>query len=679
MEEFAISFIEESRELLHQLEHDLLTLEKSPRNKEIINNVFRVMHTLKGSARMFGFENMEKLSHKFEGIFQNIRDGLIKVSSDIIDSTLKGKDLLLSILDKKNIKKEEKSLLESLKRFDIKNPDQKDQETTSDSSVEQKLEVKIYAILFIPDEQVFTRGLDPDKVIKEINQLNDCKIILHDGALNWKKQKKEKICQSTWEIYLRTSLNVTDLETIFLFYDPEEYKIYEITDKKEISDQMFPEFYKKFYRKTDSSLSDHIKSQITDLFGKSKEENMNSKDAVEESDSGNVSDEKVQKELNSTINVSSHKLDELMNLVSELVISTASLSAYAERSLDHQFSNAIENIQKLTKKFRNNALDLRLIPVGTLLNRFNRHVRDLAKELNKNVNLIIDGQDTEIDKTILKSIESPLLHIIRNAIDHGIENSEERIKKGKSKEGLLKITAFYSGANVVIQIQDDGAGINLQRVKECAIKKGYIQKDQQVTDQELINLIMEPGFTTNENISMVSGRGVGMDVVRKELNAVSGSLEIETEKDLGTYITMKLPTTLSIIDTLLIEVHKTSILIPLLEIEYCFKENQLEILKRDINYIQYKNELVPFISLRNKFKLPSRSDGDEEMVIIINKFDKKYALLVDKIIGEHQAVIKPLGELFLNQPYFSGGSIMVDGKLALILDTNYLFNQTVLN
>jgi two-component system chemotaxis sensor kinase CheA len=210
------------------------------------------------------------------------------------------------------------------------------------------------------------------------------------------------------------------------------------------------------------------------------------------------------------------------------------------------------------------------------------------------------------------------------------------------------------------------------------IKKGYIQSDQPTSNQELLQLILEPGFTTSDNISVVSGRGVGMDVVRKELNAVGGSIEIETENELGTSLTLKLPTTLSIIDTLMIEVNSSPILIPMLDVEYCYKENRINLNNQDSRFVQYKNNLVPFISLREKFEY-SEHENDSEMVIIINKFDKRYAIIADKLIGEHQAVIKPLGELFVNQPYFSGGSIMVDGKLALILDTNFLFNQIVTN
>jgi two-component system chemotaxis sensor kinase CheA len=381
-------------------------------------------------------------------------------------------------------------------------------------------------------------------------------------------------------------------------------------------------------------------------------------------------------ENDATVNVPSHKLDELMNLVSEMVTVTATMESYSNSYNDSRLTNVIENIEKLIKKFRNNALDLRLVPVGNLLTRFKRQVRDLSRDLGKRVAILIEGQEIEIDKSILKSIESPLQHIIRNSIDHGIEPEEVRIAKGKSPEGLIKITAFHSGTYAVTQVQDDGGGINLERVRECAIAKGLIQKNQVLSKQELISLILEPGFTTAENVSMVSGRGVGMDVVRKELSVVGGSLEIFTEKDLGTSIIMRLPTTLTIIDTLMVDVVENQLLIPVLDIEYCFKDRNENLFQKDNNYIQFKNNPIPLVSLREQFGYPA-GDQNEIMVIVINKFDRRYAITADRIIGEHQAVIKPLGELFVNQHFFSGGSVMVDGRLALILDTNFLYNQVI--
>jgi two-component system chemotaxis sensor kinase CheA len=670
-DEFHASFLEEALELLNQLETDLLQLEENPDDSNIIDSIFRIMHNLKGNAGMFGFEKVQNLTHEFENLYDRIRTGKLKITGEIIGVTLKGKDSLQAMLDKSYSGDEDVVIAAILKQQ--LSGEIVPQEVASEDSGSQ---AENYAIIFSPDRNIFERGLDPDKVLQEINLCGKFHCNVHEKEKAWKKQKLEKECHTKWEIYLNTSLKLREVEEIFLFYDQDEYGVFEISNNPAGLNPGLEGLIAQLYPDKTSPL-EHIKEQLAILRDKSKQEY----DTIEETGIQSRKDPSDVSQLNAnnnTIHVSSQKLDELMNLVSELVISAASFEAHGSRFKDARLNNSIENLGKLTKKFRNNALDLRLIPVGTLLNKFKRQVRDLSKSLGKPVNLIIDGQNIEIDKTILKSIENPLLHIIRNSIDHGIESPDERVQKGKIAEGQLKISVFYSGANVVIQIQDDGRGINLDRVRECAIKKGYIQSDQQTSNQELLHLILEPGFTTSDNISIVSGRGVGMDVVRKELNAVSGSIEIDTEKDLGTSITLKLPTTLSIIDTLMIEVNSSPILIPLLDVEYCYKEKRINLTNQDNRFVKYKNNPVPYISLREKFKY-SDHENDSEMVIIINKFDKRYAIIADKLIGEHQAVIKPLGEIFVNQPYFSGGSILVDGKLALILDTNFLFNQIAAN
>ena len=677
MDEFIESFINEARELLFQLESDLLLLENQPQDNEVTNSIFRIMHNLKGAAQMYGFDDMQYLTHEFESIFDRIRTGELKVSHDLIDDTLKGKDILLSMLDKDSPAEKDEDLVGQLKS---KYSGLIDNET---AGIEEKISDKpsgraIYCILFSPEKEIFERGLNPDRAIEEAMASGKAKIMMHEKKTSWEKQKTKKICQTTWEIYLYSAFTATQIEEIFLFYDKEEYRVFQIPEDELDQNLEYLDFFRNNYGKGISA-ADHVKECISGLADGAEEiPVLNAGKEVDERQSQGKLSHVSGSTKEFIINVSSQKLDELMNLVSELVISGASLNAHATRLNDSRLSTLIENIDKLTKKFRKNALDLRLIPVRTLLNKFNRQIRDLSKELNKEVVLLVEGEETEIDKTVLKAIESPLMHIIRNSIGHGIEPPEERIQKGKTREGTLKIAAFYSGANVIIQIHDDGCGIILEKVKQRAIEKGYISPDQQITDQELLKLIMEPGFTTSENINLVSGRGVGMDVVRKELNAIGGSLQIDTEKDLGTSMTMKLPTTLSIIDTLMLEVNDLHVLVPLLEIEYCYKEMRENIYERNSNMLQYKNNLVPFVSLRRKFKCPL-NNHKEEMVIIINKYDKKYALIVDDIIGEHQAVIKPLGGLFVNQPYFSGASILVDGNLALILDTNYLFNQSVLN
>lgn len=662
-EEMIHGFVEEVKELLLHLEDDLIALEKDPGDTELVNRIFRVMHTLKGSAGMVGFKNIQDLTHEFEGLYESVRSGDLEINSRLINATLKAKDWIESVLNNSEDPLAYRSLVDEIRSFAQHSPSHSQ---INDFPFNGSPAHRSFIIFFSPDKEVFGRGLDPEKALKEISATGNAETLLHEGNKAWEEQKAEKICTATWEIYLHSSKTLNEIEEIFLFYEKDEFDVLEIDQKSEkINPQVAAKLRKLYKNKIDPVR--HVRESLKRVNA----EKQVTKKNTEVSSSAPPKIDKTETE--ATVSVSSHKLDELMNLVSELVTLTATLETYSSKLEDTKLKNAVENVEKLTKKFRNTALDLRLVPVGSLLSKFKRQVRDLSIELDKKVNLLIEGQDIEIDKTILKSIESPMQHIIRNSIDHGLEKTDERIAKGKSPEGLLKITAFYSGASVIIQVQDDGRGINLEKVRECAIKKGFIQADQAVTKEELISFIMEPGFTTSENVSMVSGRGVGMDVVRKELLGVGGSLEVFTEKDLGTSITMKLPTTLTIIDTLKIMVADAQILIPIIDIEYCFKEEARNLFSKDNSYIQYKNNPLPLICLRKQFGFPA-AEKEELMVIVINKFDRKYAIVADQIVGEHQAVIKPLGDLFVHQPYFSGGSIMVDGKLAFILDTNFIFN-----
>lgn len=666
MDDLTYGFIEEVRDLLLQMEEDLIRLEKDPKNPEIINGIFRVMHTLKGSAGMAGFKNIQDFTHEFETLYDQIRTGKILVDSSIIDVTLKARDIMLSMLENNGFEADSGELLHKI--YNKYNVSGKPDGSANSSGL--LVSDHLFVILFSPEKGIFERGLDPDKTLEEIKSASQSHIICHEKKKTWEEQKAEKKCHTVWEIYLRTSQSISEITDIFLFYREDEFHVFEISQEQLEIDPFLSEKLAQLY-KNKIMPEEQIKSGIEQLPPPVITQLVPAQNDIISTESETSGTKQTEE---STINVSSHKLDELMNLVSELVTLTATMELHATRFNDARLHNTVEHIEKLTKRFRNNALDLRLVPVGSLLMKFKRQIRDLSKELGKKVNLLIEGQDIEIDKTILKSIESPMQHIIRNSIDHGLESESERIYKGKPSEGLLKISAFYSGASVIIQVQDDGAGINLERVRECAIKKGFLQADQNASKQDLISLIMEPGFTTNDNITIVSGRGVGMDVVRKELNGVGGSLEVFTEKDLGTSVVMKLPTTLTILDTLMINIEQTQILIPVMDIEYCFKEKTEILFRKDNRYVEYKNNPIPLVSLREQFGFEPLKK-EEAMVIVINKFDRRYAIIADEIIGEHQAVIKPLGALFVNQPFFSGGSIMVDGKLAFILDSNFLFNQ----
>lgn len=672
------SFVNEANELLGELERNLLAFEKEPSNYELINNIFRAMHTLKGSSAMFGFENIQNIAHEYETIYGLVRDKKMPVASELISITLRGVDAIQNILLNKVSNNSIDGLMKDIKLVSLSGG------TTQ--TIEQRRatvrQEKIYGIIFDPAPEIFERGIIPEHTLQEIEGNGIAIIKRHNKELSGEQQLMEKVCSNTWEIFLSSTLSALNIENIFMFYTEDEFSVTEITGNEISEETKFFHYLNNIYQDVES-VKAQVSTSIDELhalenISKPKKNETESVEIIG-NDNHFIKDTTNNKNENvAWLNISSTKIDELLNIVSELVTSTSAMQNHAERLTDLKLIESIESINKLIKQFRINTLELRLIPINTLLVKFKRQVRDLSMELGKKVELIIETQDTEIDKTILKAIENPLLHIIRNSIDHGIEFPEERRKLGKDTTGIIKITSFYSGAYVIIQVQDDGRGINFEKVRTKAIEKGYIERNQKVNEQELLSFLMESGFSTADDISLISGRGVGMDVVKKELSKVKGSLELDTEKGLGTSITLKLPVTLSIVDTLMIEVMGANYLLPLLEVEYCYNDASQAIYNQEKSCLQYKGNLIPYISLRKKFNYQNNTSGNE-MVIVINKFEKRFALIVDKVIGEQQTVIKNLGEVFINQPYFSGGNIMSDGKIALILDTNHLFNQLYLN
>lgn len=363
-----------------------------------------------------------------------------------------------------------------------------------------------------------------------------------------------------------------------------------------------------------------------------------------------------------------------MNLVSELVTTQARLSLFAEQSTLPELNAIAENVEKISRQLRDNTFSICLVPMETILVRFQRLVRDLSVELGKDIILVAEGTDTELDKSVIESLADPLLHILRNSIDHGIEDTATRLEKGKPKQGKILLKAFYSGTNVHIQIQDDGAGIDPKKIREKAISKGIISAEAQLSDKELLDLIFLPGFSTASKITDVSGRGVGMDVVRRKIAEIRGEVEIKSQPGTGTTITIKLPVTLSIIDGLLVKIDDTHFVIPLTAVDKCYEANHTQLIHSFNNLITLDGEKVPFFYLRNEFEMP-QTDESIEQLVVVKYDDKRVGLSVDAIIGEYQAVLKPLGKLYKNQELISGATILGDGTIALVMDTNKMVKQ----
>lgn len=688
---FQDKYIEDAGELIVQLEEEVLHLEENPKSKETIQEIFRLMHTLKGSAGMFGFDKTASLTHLLETIYDQIRSENLQISTIIIDLTFNSIDIIkLLLTEKENLNNESENryneLLRELSVFTNDNAEVSDiVENMTDTNFKKK---NLFYIIFKPQQDVFTRGIRPLSAFEELSDLGSYLSYAHCENIPVFSEYNRKNCYIFWEIFLKAEVNIEEVQDVFLFFLTDEYEVIMLENNDLANNEEFLASNENI--KNSPYNLNELSKKLNNFLTETTTSTIDSKSTVEQNETLTQSEisegvalieENLQKKTTtttdaqiSTIKVSSEKLDELINLVSELVTVNSQLELIST-SIEHQKLNkAVQTVSKLSKRFRNNALDLRLVPINVLIIKFQRMVRDLSKKLNKDVDFITEGLDTELDKTIITKLESPLMHIIRNSLDHGIEDPDKRINKGKPGKGIIRFIAFYSGANVFIQIQDDGQGIDKNKIMEKAVDNNFIKPNTQLTEKEIYDLIFLPGFSTAQSLTQVSGRGVGMDVVRQKISELRGEIDIDSEINLGTSVTLKLPLTLSIIDTMLVKVAKWSFLLPVSSIEICRNYDKQIIEKGSRKNIEYNDELIPVISLRNEFNIKEEYDKKEK-IVIIKQIDKRYAIVVDEVIGEHQAVFKRLGFMHKKQEYLAGASILGDGSLALILDTNKLVRK----
>ncbi|MEO5978332.1 MAG: chemotaxis protein CheA [Chryseolinea sp.] len=654
MEEFIQEFKIEASAIIQKLQESLLALEQDNINKVLIEEIFRGLHTLKGSSRMFGFDKIEHITHQLENTYELIRDGKAKLSSGVIELSFEVVDTSADILNDNFDKASYERLMTKLGS----------EETFNETPQPQTL--AIYQIFYHPSENIYDRGVNPMAVLNELKSIGECKVFSIKETKSIEEQAKDKKFTSAFEILIPLVGPKEQLEDIFLFMNENEFSIHELSsDQQSWNDAIKRAELLSGAVFTEALIVEHIgilRTYLEKLAAPVQDEQKTEKSPKvfknNESSAGL-----------SFINVKLSRLDEMMRLVSELVTIKAELHYRSTVLNDVSLASSVERLEKVTNRFRDNAFSMRLVPLQVLSMKFKRMVRDLADKLDKDINFITEGLDTEIDKTIINEIEAPIMHIIRNAIDHGLETTEERKRLGKDKKGLLKIVVFYAGANVFIQIQDDGRGLNLAGIKEKAIAKGLISSSALVSDKEIINLIFEPGFSTHHEATEYSGRGVGMDVVRQKLKELRGSIEITTEKGLGTAFTLRLPLSLSILDVLHVKVGDINYLIPNNEVEHCLSErlNSDIIQKRGFN-MKYKGNLLPNLHLKEILKI--RSDYEREScIIILNKNDHLMSLEVDEIKGEEQLVIKPVDEAFRSVNYLSGISVLGNGELAFLIDS----------
>ncbi len=675
MDNFKKKFVEEATDLLNSLESNVLLLEKDTTNQQIISEIFRVMHSLKGGGSMFGFENISEYTHNLETVYDQVRNFKILVNKELLDITFASVDHIRNLLSKDEqnnpaVVAENEKLLNRI--LNLLNKSSQNDEPIESEIVEKINQEKVaalrtYYIVFKPSENIFDNGTNPLFLLDELNSLGNCRFYPRIGLIPNLSEFNGNKCYIHWDIFIAANEEQQNISDVFIFVEDEsDINVYKLSDINLLIDN---DFTKQLDEIAQLELGFDV-NEILDFLNPQKKTEVAENKSTDDVDSKKKNKDNVI----SSVRVATEKLDQLMNLVSELVTTQARLSLYAEQNHNSELISISENVENLTRQLRDIAFNISLIPIETILNRFHRLVRDLSSELKKEVTFITEGAETELDKTLMQNLTDPILHIIRNSIDHGIEMPTDREENGKPRQGKIHFRAYYSGANVHIKISDDGKGLDHQRIKQKAISRGIITADAELSEKEALALIFLPGFSTSEKVTDVSGRGVGLDVVKRKIAEVHGEVEVDSKPNEGTTFTIKIPLTLSIIDGLLVKVHETQMIIPLSVVDKIYAVEHQKLSKAFKNIIAFDGVQIPFLYLRNEFQEVENQAIIEE-VVVVKYEDKKMGLAVDSVIGEYQAVLKPLGRHYKDQDIISGATILGDGSIALVLDTNRIINK----
>ncbi|MGO9378307.1 MAG: chemotaxis protein CheA [Dissulfurispiraceae bacterium] len=673
-------FKEEANELLSELESSLLQLEESPDDMDLIGRVFRAMHTIKGSGAMFGFDDIAEFTHEVETVFDMVRNGALTVSKDLIDLTLAARDRIRNMLDASESgtvadEATKNDIVISLRKISQK-PAAHAERADAALDLPGTNEEATYRIRFRPPKDIYLRGINPSSMLEELRQMGECKIVAQTHDIPVLDHFNTDYCYTYWDIILTTDKGLNALRDVFIFIeDDSELKIEAIYRKSEFETE-------KPYKKLGEILIERGDLKPSDLeklprligeklidAGLVQAEEVRS--ALAEQQHRKELQEKLQKtDINASIRVPSEKLDKLVNLVGELVTVQARLTQTASGRGDPVLLSIAEEVERLADELRDNTMNIRMLQIGTTFSKFKRLVRDLSKELGKEIHLSTEGAETELDKTVIEKLNDPLVHLIRNSIDHGIESPEIRKEAGKQERGTIHLSAMHSGAHVLIQIRDDGAGLDKDVIRAKAVEKGLISSDAELTEKEVFSLVLAPGFSTAKTVTSVSGRGVGMDVVKQAIDALHGTIDICSQKGIGTTITLKLPLTLAIIEGLLVRIGKDHFVLPLAVVKECVElveEDSAEAHGRHIANV--RGRIIPYIKLRERFGI-NGGVPDIEQVVIAEIGDNNIGFVVDAVIGEHQTVIKSLGTFYKNVEGVSGATILGDGTVAMILDVS---------
>jgi two-component system chemotaxis sensor kinase CheA len=677
------TFKDEAYELLSELEHALLELEKDPADSQQIGRVFRAMHTIKGSGGACEFHEISAFTHELESVFDKVRSGKMQATKELISLTLRARDQIGAMFNAYYQGGEVDlavtgEIIASLKELIPQSVQATPPKAAAKAPEKRQAAAACmtYRIRFKPPQDIFSTGTNPVQLLDELRALGTCKIVAHTDNIPYLEDFDPQACYCYWDVILSSCSGMNAIQDVFIFVkDAAEVTIEVIDDEGTIEDE-------KTYKKLGEILLER-----GDLTREDLQKALMQKKRVGELliETGIVPESKVEAALleqqhvremreqrqgadsAASIRVATGKLDTLVNLVGELVTVQARLSQTALNSGQAALISIAEEVERLTASLRDNAMNIRMLPIGTTFSKFKRVVRDLSSELGKEIEMIADGAETELDKTVIERLSDPLVHIIRNCLDHGIEMPDVRAEAGKPRQGIVHLAAMHSGAHVLIRVEDDGAGLDIAAIRAKAIEKGFIQPDAELTEQQLMELIFAPGFSTAKNVTGVSGRGVGMDVVKRAIDSLRGSVEIDSRAGKGTTITLKLPLTLAIIDGFLTRIGSEHFIFPLSLVQECIELARDSSESHGRHLANVRGQIVPYIRMREYFLVQGERPQFEQ-IVIVNVDGRRVGLVVDTVVGEHQTVLKTLGKYYYGVEGISGATILGDGTVALILD-----------
>ncbi len=685
------AFREEAYELLAVLETALLELEECPNDMEVVGQIFRAMHTIKGSGAMFGFNDIAEFTHEVETIYDLVRNGRLQIDKSLIEVSLQARDHIQELLDAccngtEVDRARSKELISRLKLF-VPKPEPQAQNVTSPTKAASEDELKTYRIVFKPHPHILQNGTKICTLLDELDGLGECRSIAHMSKIPSLEELNPEECHISWNTLLISTCSEDAIRDVFIFVEDDcdlSIHLIDIGEEGDEERQRIGDILIGRGEITQVDI-DRVLSKSKRLGEMLVEAGLVDQDQIEAALQEQVVIRAVQEQrrskkqetapVSSSLRVPAERLDDLVNLVGELVTVQSRLSQVAALRHDADLDSIAEEVERLTEELRDSTLNIRMLPVGSTFSKFKRLVRDIASSLGKEVNFETAGAETELDKTVIEQLNDPLVHIIRNCMDHGIEMPDVREAQGKPRLGTVFLGAEHAGDSVIIEIRDDGKGLCAAKLREKALAKGLISPEDNLNEQECCQLIFEPGFSTAEQVSGLSGRGVGMDVVKRAISALRGSIELQSTEGEGTTVRMQIPLTLAIIESLRVTIAGASYILPLTAVEECVELSQADIEETHGRHLaKVRGSLIPYIPLRKTFSISGLPPAVQQ-IVITKTGGRRLGFVVDNVIGEHQTVIKSLGPLYKNLRTISGGTILGDGSIALILDLTQLMHQ----